>query len=58
MATKPGCYVGLHQWQTHQAEGGVLYKVCRDCGKFVSVSGRRRLRLKQARPGPQGVYRR
>jgi len=38
MAKRLRCYLGLHRWQTLQAEGGGTYKKCRHCGKFSDIS--------------------
>ena len=37
MAKRLRCYLGFHRWQRLQAEGGGLYKKCRDCGKFSDI---------------------
>jgi hypothetical protein len=37
MAKRLRCYLRLHRWETRRAEGGGMYKECRDCGKFGEI---------------------
>ena len=37
MAKRLRCYLGFHRWQLLQAEGGGIYKKCRDCRKFKDI---------------------